>query len=319
MLDNNSLSPLPVPVPLAPARREQQIAGGFMAAADTLGDDFDVPAYLGDLGSCCAALARADAAVVTLAYGDDDLHTAVSWPPGLAVLGLFTDPALPGPHRWCFASAAQVFQPDLASPDARWQRFAVLVTEAGFRSVFCVPLRRQGSTLGVISLLRTRAGGIPKQDLRICSALGEAAAAGLLHRRVIHEHQQAAAQLRVTLSLLSDLDAPSHARAAVQAIRAGLPKRSRLPAGLSGISPVLWGTGHSDSRPVWLDKPPAPAGQLPAHMHNQVLVPLPQGIFCSADGVVHDRALPVPPQVLFRAAGVFTGLAAVAAGPHHSS
>lgn len=227
MLDNAYLSTFPVPVPLTPARREQQIAAAFLAAADALRDDFDLPAYLEDLGSRCVTLASADAAVVTLAHDGGDLRTAVSWPAGLPVVGLFTHPALPGPHRGCFARAAPVTQPDLSMPDPRWQEFAVLALDAGVRSVSCVPMRRHDRTLGVISLLRARRGGIAGQDLRICAALADAAAVGLLQRQIIREHQQATDQLRAAISALADLDALSHAWGAIQAIHAGLPRRSR--------------------------------------------------------------------------------------------
>lgn len=183
MLGSISLSPGAASGPPAPVRREQQVADAFEAIAGILGEDFDLRSYLRDLGARCAALARADAVVISLGHTDGNLRTTVSVPASFPALWLFTGFAVPGPHLGSFLSAGPVLQPDLSAPDPRWPEFAELAMDAGIRSAFCLPIRQQASAVGVLSLLRVRTGSICRQDLRTCERLADAAAASLFQRR----------------------------------------------------------------------------------------------------------------------------------------
>lgn len=183
MLGSISLSPGPAPGPLGPGRRQQLVADAFEAIAGNLGEEFDLRSYVRDLGARCAALARADAVVISLGDTDGNLRTTVSMPAVFPALWIFTGFAVPGPHLGSFLSAGPVLQPDLSAPDPRWPEFAELAMDAGIRSVFCLPIRQEASAVGVLSLLRVRAGSICRQDLHICEKLADAAVASLFQRR----------------------------------------------------------------------------------------------------------------------------------------
>lgn len=185
-----------------PADRGERVIEAFVATADVLTAGFDPVAHMRDLAARCAGLARADAAVVMLADDQGSLQPLVSWPDQLTLAPL-SDASLAGPHQECFRTAAAVAQPDLSLPDRRWPQYAVLAMDAGFQSVYTLPMRLRCDTLGVVSLLCTEPGGIGELDLRICGALANAAAIGLLQERVVREHELAARQIRAALDMLS--------------------------------------------------------------------------------------------------------------------
>jgi GAF domain len=186
-----------------PAGREERLFEAFVATAAVLAEDFDPVAQMRDLAARCAGLARADAATVMLADDEGRLQPLVSWPDRRLTLEPFTDATLAGPHHECFRTAAAVAQPDLSLPDRRWPQFAVRAMDAGFQSVYALPMRLRCDTLGVVSLLCTGPAGVSDLDLRICGALANAAAISLLQERVVREHELAARQIRAALDMLS--------------------------------------------------------------------------------------------------------------------
>lgn len=222
MLDYISGNSAGLPTPLVPARREQELIAAFTAIADTLREGFELRAYLGDLAARCAVLARADAVVATVADDGGLTQASAAWPADFPALELFTGPGVAGPHQHSLLSESPVAQPDLSVPDARWPGFAAAAMAEGIRSTYSRPIRRHATTVGVVTIMRARPGGIPRADLRACGALADAAAVSLLQQRIIAGHQLAAEQLRAALTRLTQLEAPA-VSAAVLAVRAGLP------------------------------------------------------------------------------------------------
>ena len=193
MLDYASQSPAPSPPSLVPARREQQVIEAFAAVAGSLAGGSGLTTYLSDLAGHCSVLAGADAAVATLAAGDGEEPVTACWPAGSSVADLFSRPGTPGPHAEAAREAVQIAQPDLATPDPRWLKFAALAMNAGYRSVYALPLGLPGETMGALSLLRVLPGRIAAPDLCLCGALAGVAAASLLQQRILAGHRLAAA------------------------------------------------------------------------------------------------------------------------------
>lgn len=89
-----------------------------------------------------------------------------------------------GPVRDCLRAGTPMHDTHLATTIARWQRFASLAEWAGFASVCALPMRLSGHTVGVLTLLSERPGGLPSTDLPAAQALADLAAIA-----VIHEHR----------------------------------------------------------------------------------------------------------------------------------
>jgi GAF domain-containing protein len=81
-----------------------------------------------------------------------------------------------GPVRECLRTGSAMYDTELATTVARWRRFASLAEFAGFASVCALPMRLNGRTIGVLTLLSERAGGLSRFDVLAGQTLADLAA-----------------------------------------------------------------------------------------------------------------------------------------------
>src|SRR6187549_603149 len=129
---------------LMPTVSAQRLAEVFVEVADTLVDEFDVIEFLQLVSMRTAELTDAGAVGLLLADQHGDLQFMAASDEAAKLLELFEVQHSEGPCRDAYLSAAPVFAPDLTTVVARWPRFALRASEAGFGSVHAMPMRLRG-------------------------------------------------------------------------------------------------------------------------------------------------------------------------------
>jgi hypothetical protein len=125
--------------------------------------------------------AGVDAAAVTVVLNACPRETLYASDQTTADLEEFVLTVGEGPSVDAFAGGP-VLVADLAAPDssARWPAFSTEAGAAGMRAAFALPLQVGGIRLGVISLYRTRAGPLGREQLADALVLADTACALLL-------------------------------------------------------------------------------------------------------------------------------------------
>ncbi|WIM92563.1 GAF domain-containing protein [Actinoplanes oblitus] len=146
--------------------------------SDALVADLDVDGLLERITHRCIELLDAQAAGVMLADDRGVLRLLAAAPEFTTWIDLVE--SAPAPATWSFATGLPVTDADLDIPDPRWAAFARQAREGGFRSVAALPMRIRGEVIGVLSLLRHRAGWLTPEQLSLAQSLANVATAGLL-------------------------------------------------------------------------------------------------------------------------------------------
>ncbi len=89
--------------------------------------------------------------------------------------------------------------PDIAAVAAQWPRFAEAAAEAGFTSVYAVPLRLRRTTIGTLNLFRTAGEELDEIESRAAQAMADVATIGILHERTLRASDAARDQLERAL------------------------------------------------------------------------------------------------------------------------
>lgn len=180
--------------------REKLLAQTFVEVADTLVNDFDVLEYLSLLTGRCVDLFDLSEAGLMLADHPAGLQVAASSSEQMALLELFELQHDQGPCLDCYRSGRQVHCPDLGAALERWPGFAPEAINAGFGSVFALPMRLREQTIGALNLLRHQIGSLADDDLVAAQALADVATIGLLHHRAAAESRLLTDQLQYALN-----------------------------------------------------------------------------------------------------------------------
>ncbi|OJF12885.1 GAF and ANTAR domain-containing protein [Couchioplanes caeruleus] len=199
------------PDPAGPARppeppREQRIAEAFVALADSLADDFDLPDFLHQLTTHCLDLLHTDGAGVMLADPDGRLRLLASSSERVRLLELFEIDATDGPCLTAYHSGHTTEHRDLSMPDPRWTRFTTRARHDGYRSVHAIPMRLRGEVIGVLNLFHTATGPLDATSQSLGRALADIATLALLQRRTINQHRSLAEQLRTAFTTRLDIE-----------------------------------------------------------------------------------------------------------------
>jgi GAF domain-containing protein len=140
----------------------------MMELSDTLVPDGDTDGLLHRMTDRCAHLLDAQLAGILVADGRGTLRLLAA-SPRQARMSLFGSDDAPG--SWCLATGQIAADDDLDDPDPRWTAFAQHAHGFGFRAVTAVPMRVHGETVGVLQLLRHRAGPFTGRQLRLAQTL----------------------------------------------------------------------------------------------------------------------------------------------------
>jgi GAF domain-containing protein len=180
--------------------REVLLARTFVELADTLVDDFDVVELLTLLADRCVEVLDVDTAGLMLAGPDGQLRVMASSSEAMRVLELFELQSEQGPCLDCYRSGRSVENPDLSAVEGRWPSFAVVALDAGFHSVYALPMRLRGSVIGALNLFRVEAGTMDDGDIQIGQAFADVATIAILQHRAAAEAQAINEQLNSALT-----------------------------------------------------------------------------------------------------------------------
>jgi hypothetical protein len=105
-----------------------------------------------------------------------------------------------GPCLDSFRSGDPVRADDLEAASERWPHFGPSALEAGFRSVYALPMRLRHDRIGALNLFASRPAGLVPPEEILGQALADAATISILQQRSLHEHQALTEQLQTALN-----------------------------------------------------------------------------------------------------------------------
>lgn len=180
--------------------REQLLATTFVELADTLVTEFDALDFLHTLVERTVELLEADAVGLIMDDQRGQLQVLATTTHEARVLELFALQNSEGPCLDCFNAGEAVANVDLEEAEARWPRFQVAATEAGYRSAHALPMRLRSQVIGAVSLFCVNQSSLSDDDLAIGQALADVATIGLLHERSVRQGELLAEQLQTALN-----------------------------------------------------------------------------------------------------------------------
>lgn len=184
---------------MAPIEREDLLVSTFVQLTSTLVDDFDIIDLLTALADGCVDLNLAAAAGILLVDNDNKLRVMAASSDRARLLELFQLQNDEGPCLDAFSGRELVIEVDLRQAKDRWPVFAPEAVDAGFRSVYAIPLRLRATVIGALNLFGDHVGEMPEADLRIAKALADAVSIAIIQNQTIRESELRAGQLQRAL------------------------------------------------------------------------------------------------------------------------
>jgi hypothetical protein len=166
--------------------------------ADTLVDDYDVVGFLHGLAESCVNIFDVEAAGLMLADERGGLRVLASSSERMRLLELFELQSEEGPCLDCYRSGERVAEEYLER--GRWPRFGAAALDAGFVSVYALPMRLRTERIGALNLFHTERGALSEPDMSAVQALADVATIGILHERSIREAELLTEQLQTALN-----------------------------------------------------------------------------------------------------------------------
>ena len=180
--------------------REANVVKSFVDLADTLVTDYDVIDLLTGLADRCVQLLGASAAGVMLASANGDLRLVASSSEAMRLVELFELQAKEGPCLDAFRTGERVAHENLAAGVGRWPRFATVAVEAGFRSVFALPMRLRDSTIGALNVFSVEQTPMDEADVLVARAFADLATISVLQQLAVTDSQRVNEQLTKALT-----------------------------------------------------------------------------------------------------------------------
>ena len=180
--------------------READVVQSLVDLADTLVADYDVVDLLTGLTDRCVQVLGVAAAGVMLASSSGELRLVASSSETMRVLEMFELQAEEGPCLDAFRTGERVEHENLRNGEGRWPRFATVALEAGFQSVFALPLRLREITIGALNLASVDRTPMDEADLLVARAFADLATISVIHQRAALETQRVNEQLSQALT-----------------------------------------------------------------------------------------------------------------------
>ena len=182
------------------AAREELLARTFVELADMLVNDYEVIDFLELLTQRCIALLSIEEVGIVLDDQRGNLRVLASSSERLRLVELFELQTDEGPCLDCFRTGEAVRADDLEAIRERWPRFGPSAMEAGFRSVYALPMRLRDDRIGALNLFAHRPAGLMRGDEVLGQALADVATISILQQRFLQEHQALTEQLQTALN-----------------------------------------------------------------------------------------------------------------------
>lgn len=180
--------------------READVVRSLVDLADTLVADYDVVDLLTGLAYRCVNLLGASAAGVMLASPNGDLRLAASSSEAMRVVELFELQAQEGPCLDAYRTGERVAHENLRAGSGRWPQFATVALEAGFSSVFALPLRLRDITIGALNLVSVEETPMDEADVLVAQAFADLATISVVQQRATADAQRVNEQLTHALT-----------------------------------------------------------------------------------------------------------------------
>jgi transcriptional regulator with GAF, ATPase, and Fis domain len=176
-----------------------QLLDALITVADTLVDDYDLPAFLHELAEAAARLFGAEAAGLLMRDAAGGIEVLAASTADVRGIELFQLQADEGPCLDAISTAAAVHVPDIATEVDRWPRWSRVALGYGVHSVYATPMRLRNETLGALNLFASNTDALAETDLRAVQALADVATIGLLQERGLHRRDLLNEQLQGAL------------------------------------------------------------------------------------------------------------------------
>ena len=124
-----------------------------------------------------------------LASPDGELRLVASSSEAMRVLELFELQAQEGPCLDAFRTGERVEHENLRAGSGRWPRFSTVALEAGFQSVFALPLRLRDTTIGALNLFSVEQTPMDEADVLVARAFADLATISVIQHRAATETQ----------------------------------------------------------------------------------------------------------------------------------
>jgi transcriptional regulator with GAF, ATPase, and Fis domain len=180
--------------------REDVVAHTFVELADTLVEGYDPIEFLHRLTESCVSLLGMTEAGVVLVDSHGQLRALGSSSERMHLIELFELQSKDGPCLDCWNSGESVREDHLADAVTRWPHFAPAALDAGFASVYAVPMRLRDERLGALNLFANEAQGLVESAEALAQALADVATIGILHERFIRQREEVSEQLQVAFN-----------------------------------------------------------------------------------------------------------------------
>lgn len=180
--------------------RDQTIVDSLVAMADNLVTDFDVVDLLTSLADRCVSVLGVSAAGVMFASPAEELRLVASSSETMQVVELFELQAQEGPCLDAYRTGERVRHERLRAGTGRWPRFSLVALEAGFESVFALPLRLRDTTIGALNLFDTGESPMDERDVLVAQGFADLATISVLQHGVVTEAQRVNDQLSQALT-----------------------------------------------------------------------------------------------------------------------
>jgi len=234
--------------------REDRLTAALLEAADTLTDGFDTAAHLRRVCDRCAELLTARAVGIMLF--DDAGETVTS--AGSDLLALMEAQRAGGPCPESRRTGQPVPPVSLNDPEVavRWPEFTACALRHGVGTVFAVPLRRDGVTLGALAVFDPDRQGTDGSSASVVTAgaFADAAALGLHNHRVHDRFRALSGQLQHALTSRVRIEQAKGMLAERRGIGVDeafdtlrrYARRNRLPLDSVALSVVEQGVGNAE-------------------------------------------------------------------------
>jgi GAF domain-containing protein len=156
----------------------------------------------------CTALLSADATGVLIADPRGGLDVIAASDERTRFVELLQGHTGEGPCVECIADNTMVASVQIAADHDRWPRFTAAATEAGFASVYALPMRLMQRAVGGLNIFYSSQTELSPARLRLAQALADLAVLGLTQERDQRRVERLAEQ---TLTTLNDRAHVGHA------------------------------------------------------------------------------------------------------------